>query len=183
MPVHEVFFVHDTDALGGKGGLREVTVVGLVVSAQTEFPVLGEQPDSFEVTYKVGITHGIFTVAEVTVDYQSVVQQTAGQDGFGFYIAPAFFSGSKVGTYVPVLVVDDLRKHIVQLARQSAEGQRAGSIGLVGIVGIVVGVEFADSQQVNNLGVHLFFGAGETTYQFAVFFTYCGQFEAKRQVG
>lgn len=96
LPVHEVFFVHDTDALGGKGGLREVTVVGLVVSAQTEFPVLGEQPDSFEVTYKVGVTHGVFAVAEVTVDYQSIVQQTAGQDGFGFYIAPAFFSGSKV---------------------------------------------------------------------------------------
>ena len=73
-PVHEVFLVHDTDALSGKGGLREITVVGLVVSAQTEFSVLGEQPDGFEVTHKVGITHGIFTVTEVPVDYQSVVQ-------------------------------------------------------------------------------------------------------------
>ena len=43
-PVHEVFLVHDTDALSGKGGLREVAVVGLVVSAQTEFPVLGQRP-------------------------------------------------------------------------------------------------------------------------------------------
>ena len=77
-PVHEVFFVHDTDALSGKGGLREVAVVGLVVSAQTEFSVLCEQPDGFKVTHKVRITHGIFAVTEVSVDYQSVVQQASG---------------------------------------------------------------------------------------------------------
>ena len=75
-PFVEVLFINETDTLGGQGGLGEIAVVGLVISTQTEFSVLGKQPDSFKVSDKIGVCQHVLAITEVTVDEQSVVQQT-----------------------------------------------------------------------------------------------------------
>ena len=59
-------------------------------------------------------------IAELSVDEQAVVEQTAADESFVFGIVPPLVASRDIGTEVPVVALDDLRQHCVQLSAESA---------------------------------------------------------------
>ena len=53
---------------------------------------------------------------------------------------------------------------------------------IIGVASVIVGIELTDTQEVDNLGIHLFFGAGNTAYQLAVFFADHREFEVEADI-
>ena len=109
VPAAEVFLHDDTDALGVERGAGEVSVVGLVVDLEGEVAVREEEVTDVEVANEGGAgCGGVVTIAELAVDEQSVVKQSAVDDAFVLGIVPAFVACGYVGTEVPVVALDDL---------------------------------------------------------------------------
>ena len=107
IPFIEIFLEDDADALCGQIGTGVITVIGLVISFQTDVTGAVYQPFCFKIPYKVSVCQRVVTIAEVTVDKQPVVQQLSGKDAFELHICPTLFTGAEVGTDVPVIIVND----------------------------------------------------------------------------
>ena len=76
-PAVEIFLELYADALCGKGGLNEVSVVGLVVGFQCDAAGGGEQVTDVEVADEVVCGVVAFAVSEVAVYEESVVEQAS----------------------------------------------------------------------------------------------------------
>ena len=57
-------------------------------------------------------------VAELTIDEQSVVQQSSIDNAFIFSIVPTLVACRDVGTKAPVVALDDAVKNVVQLTAE-----------------------------------------------------------------
>ena len=187
LPVTEVPLEEQADALCGEGGLGEVAVVGLVVALQADVAGGGEEPLDVEVAHEVGVGELVVAVAEVAVDEEAVVQEASGEHALDFHVRPALVARAEVGAEVPLAAVDDVGEHVVELSRQGrreegVHGGRLGAVVDVG-VGVVVGVEAADAQEVDDLHLHLLVGADVALHQFAFFLADVGQLEVEVQVG
>ena len=88
--ISEVLFKYQTYTLGSKGGLREVFVIGFVISIYAYALALFvgyEQVFEFKVTYKVRcVVQGVLPVSEIAVQKQPVVEQMSLQDTFQFLV-------------------------------------------------------------------------------------------------
>ena len=79
----------DANALRSERGLGEVTVVGLAIWAQTDVATRREKVTDVKVTYEVGSVSRIITITKVSVDKQTIVEQTALKQTIDLHIVPS----------------------------------------------------------------------------------------------
>ena len=92
-PCIEVALIGDADALCVEGGLCEVAVVGLVVGLDIGVAIRCESPLDIEVADEVGVVcQGIVAITEITVDEQTVVEQSAREYALHIEVVPALFA-------------------------------------------------------------------------------------------
>ena len=107
-PTIKFVFQQNACSLCGKCGLREVSVVGLVIGLEAYISAFVQQPLHLEVTYKVFVCHGVVAVAQVAVYQQTIVKQTPRQHTFNLHAVPTLFAGGEVAREIPVAVVYNL---------------------------------------------------------------------------
>ena len=77
LPRIEILFHNQTDALRVQTVLGEIAVVGLIVYFDGKIAAWEEQVANVEVANKAGSGIGIVAIAELSVDEQSVVEQSS----------------------------------------------------------------------------------------------------------
>ena len=118
----EVFLQNKTYSLRVKTVAGEISVVGLIVHAHGKIAVREQQIAQVEVADEARRGIGIITIAELSVEEQSVVEQSAAQYALILCVIPSLVARRDVGSEVPIRVIDNTAQHIVDLlADRSAE--------------------------------------------------------------
>ena len=167
MKTIEVFLDDKADALGVQTGSGEVAVVGLVVDLQGKVAIVGEQVAYVEVADERGrLLGGVVAVAELSVDEQTMVEHLPAHGALVLGVAPPLVASRDVGTEVPVVGLQHLREHLVDLRGHGAREEtlhRQLCLVVLPLCGSVVGslgIEPSYAEQVEHLLVH-FLVAGD----------------------
>ena len=106
-PAVEVFFKDQSDALSVETVSSEISVVGLIVHLDGHASAGEEQVADVEIADETGCSIGIVAIAELTIDEQTVVEQTPAEGSFILGVVPSLVACRDVGSKVPVRVVDN----------------------------------------------------------------------------
>ena len=109
----EVVAQQYTDALCGECCSREIAVVGLIICFKAYITAFVQYPLYVEVSDEAVIGNRVVAVAEITVDEQSVIEQSSAEHTFDLHTVPSLLACCKVAREVPVVIVGYLREHII----------------------------------------------------------------------
>ena len=120
VPSVEILLHDEADALRVKAGTGEVAVVGLIVDFQGKVSVGEEEIANVKIADKRrGGGIDIVAIAELAIDKQAVVEHTTTDKSLIFSVVPTLVACRNVGTEVPVVALDDLSEHGIDLSANS----------------------------------------------------------------
>ena len=96
---------------------REVSVVCLIIYSKREVAIREDEVSQVEVTDETLGGVGVVTITELTIEYQTVVQQSSTQNAFVFCIIESLVASRNVGSEIPLVTVYQTGKHGVDLLR------------------------------------------------------------------
>lgn len=123
-----------------------VLVVVAVVGFEPEISVFGQEVFDVEVADKVVAVHSVVGVAEVAVEQQAVVEQSARQSELDFYVGEVAFVGVEVRRDSPIVV--DLPEHTCELTRNGRRSHRSQFVVAPCAAHVFGRVESAESEQI-----------------------------------
>ena len=144
----EVVFENDTYALCCQGVAHIIVfIVVAVVCLQADIAVFCQQVLNVEVADKVVAVHGVVAVAEVAIQQQAVVQQSAGKGKFHFHVREVAFVAVEVRCNGPF--VAELSQYVRQLVGYGRGGNRRKFAVLIGVAHVFRCVEAAQCKQID----------------------------------
>ena len=121
--IEEVFLHDETHTLGVQTVACEVAVVGLIVDVNREVAVREDEVTQVEVADEALCGVGVVAITKLSVEEQTVVEQSSAQDALVLCIVESFVACRDVGSEVPVAAVDEARQHVVDLLRDGSAQQ------------------------------------------------------------
>lgn len=174
----------DAYALSVERVASEISVVCLVIYLQGDCATLGEQILEREIAYEtLRVVLDIVAIAELSVEEQTVVEESTTEQTFVLGIAEALVAWGYVGSEGESVarakeVAHDAAHDIVELLGDCATEETLYGEGALADVSLGVGaraagvdvaggIEPADGEQIEDLLVHLFLGIDDRVYHLA----------------